>query len=647
LVFSTIKKISFWKKNAHTKFKFSGKAIDYNQFSNLRAQCKKRSKIDYTNYLSSVQNSIKHNPSNFWKYFKNQKSLSLPNSMHLNNIYSVDANVIVNLFANHFSSVYKSHSIPNNIYYPTTSINSLIPQINFPKTLNSTLSSCHISLSEVFESLNSLRDTTCPGPDLISRIFFMRCKYVIAPPLCYIFNLSLDSGVFPDYWKSSLISPIHKGLDPSNILNYRPVSLLSILPKLFEELVSKKIIPILNSCIINEQHGFISSRSTTTNLLILTEDLFNALSSGDQVDVIYTDFSKAFDTINHKILHSKLRSYGICDPLLSWLYSYCTDRIQFVKYKNFYSESFRVSSGVPQGSHLAPILFLLYINDITLPHSKMLLFADDLKMYRIIKSNHDYDLLQSDLNSLSNWCKLNNLSLNASKCKYMSYTRSRSFIASIYNIDGVQLEQVQVIKDLGVLFDKKLTFNNHVTFIKNKAMKLVGFIKSCCKHFKDMHALRLVYCSYIRSNLEYCSLIWSPYLKGQIKSLEAVQHAFLRFLCFNCHIPREPHTDYDPILTTLNLDSLETRRIKLDLNFLYNVLNNKVDCPEFLQKLNFYVPAYATRSNTIFFTLRQKSYYACNTPSTRVMKFLNVLNIDIFACNSLESFKHHVSFALR
>lgn len=177
-------------------------------------------------------------------------------------------------------------------------------------------------------------------------------------------------------------------------------------------------------------------------------------------------------------------------------------------------------------------------------------------------------------------------------------------------------------------------------------MKLVGFIKSCCKHFKDRHALRVVYCSYIRSNLEYCSLIWSPYLKGQIKALEAVQQAFLRFLCFNCQIPREPHTNYGPILTSLNLDSLEIRRTKLDLNFLYNVLNNNVDCPEFLQKLNFYVPTYATRSNTTFFIMRQKYNYAHNTPSIRVMKFLNVLNTDIFDCNSLESFKHHVSLAL-
>lgn len=137
----------------------------------------------------------------------------------------------------------------------------------------------------------------------------------------------------------------------------------------------------------------------------------------------------------------------------------------------------------------------------------MLFFADDLNMYRIIKSDHDYDLLQNELNLLSNWCKLYNLSLNDNKCKYMPYTRFRTFIASVYNINGVQLEQVQVVKNLGVIFEEKLTFNDHVTYIENKVMKLVGFIKSCCRHFKDMHALRLVYCSYIQSKLEYCSLI--------------------------------------------------------------------------------------------------------------------------------------------
>jgi len=199
----------------------------------------------------------------------------------------------------------------------------------------------------------------------------------------------------------------------------------------------------------------------------------------------------------------------------------------------------------------------------------------------------------------------------------MSYKRSRSTIDFMYNIDGFQLEQVQVIKNLGVLFDKKLTFNDHISFIWNKSMKLLGFIKSCCKHFKHINALRQVYCSYIWSNLEYCSLVWSLYLQGHKKSLEAVQHAFLRFLCFNCNIPRESHSDYSTILTSLNLDSLEIRRTKLDLNFLYNLLKNNIHCSEFLHKLNFYVPAYSTKANITFLFVRNIVNYASNTPSIR------------------------------
>jgi Reverse transcriptase (RNA-dependent DNA polymerase) len=328
--------------------------------------------------------------------------------------------------------------------------------------------------------------------------------------------------------------------------------------------------------------------------------LNDAFMKGYQVDVIFTDFSKAFDTVNHTILTDILRSFGICNPLSAWLSSYFSNRSLIVKYKNYFSSIFPQISGVPQRSHLAPILFLIYINDISFLFSKMLLFADDLKIFRIVKSLDDAALLQSDLNALVKWCDRNALSLNVQKCKFMSFNRSRSNISFSYNINNISLEKVFNCKDLGVFFDSKLTYNTHINYIKNKSLKLFGFIKFSCSNFNNLNALRVIYCSIIRSTLEYCSIIWSNNLQKHHLTLEAIQNKFLGFLCYRCNIPRIPHTSYGPILTFFSLDSLELRRIKLDLYFLYNILHNNIDCPEFLNRLSFLVPQRSTRSRASF-----------------------------------------------
>jgi len=225
---------------------------------------------------------------------------------------------------------------------------------------------------------------------MISNCFFIECKFVLAIPLLLLFNLSLSSGYFSSDWKISHVTPIKKGNDLSNIFNYWPITLISIIPKIFESLlVSKKNYPILAPVVNDDQHGFIKGKSTTTNLLIFQTFILDAFASGCQVDVIYTDFSKAFDKVNHSFLSEKLHSIGVRNPILSWLISYVTNRKQIVKVKNFISEPFNIQSGVPQGSHLPPLLFILFINDLHFNDSQKLLFADDLKLFRVIKSSSD------------------------------------------------------------------------------------------------------------------------------------------------------------------------------------------------------------------------------------------------------------------
>lgn len=229
----------------------------------------------------------------------------------------------------------------------------------------------------------------------------------------------------------------------------------------------------------------------------------------------------------------------------------------------------------------------------------------------------------------------------------MSFNRSRSNIPNIYYVNNEPLERVLNFKDLGVFLDTKLTFDTHINYIKNKSLKQFGFIKFSCGNFKNINALNLIYTSYIRSLLDYCSIIWSPYLHKHKVSLEAVQNKFLGFLCYRCNIPRIPHTSYAPILDLLNMDSLELRRIKLDICFLYNVLHNNNDCPEFLSCLSFLVPQRITRSNVTFYTPTQQTNYALNCPISRIMYLSNKYKIDLFTNQSLSSFKQYLNRTLR
>ncbi|XP_050520511.1 uncharacterized protein LOC126893966 [Daktulosphaira vitifoliae] len=224
-------------------------------------------------------------------------------------------------------------------------------------------------------------------------------------PVHKLFSLSLKTGVFPNSWKSSYVLPIWKTGDRSIINNYRPISKLSVLPKLFEKLIEPKLSDILKNTLINEQHGFP-----------------NTVGSGGQVDVIYTDIKKAFDTVDHSILIKKLSDFGFGDPILSWLSSYLTDRTQMVKINNKISNEFIISSGVLQ--------------------------EDDLKLYTTINSIDDINHLQIDLNSLFQWCSLNGLEINSSKCSFILFFRYKVRISSDYNIGDYKLQKVSHIRDL-------------------------------------------------------------------------------------------------------------------------------------------------------------------------------------------------------
>jgi hypothetical protein len=221
--------------------------------------------------------------------------------------------------------------------------------------------------------------------------------------------------------------------------------------------------------------------------------LSDALKTGNSVDVIYTDFIKAFDKVNYQILFTKLEQIGLCGSLLKWLISFTQDRFHIVSYKGYSSTPMRITSGVPQRSHLAPILFNIFINDIQFQNCSKLMLADDIKLFRIVNSQLDADLLQSKLNTPYDWCTKNYLSLNINKCQIMTFTRSRSTTSYNYFINGLTLlRSTGPIKDLDVLFDPKLKFDCHIHMIINKSHQLLGFISRSCTDFTDKLALKSI-----------------------------------------------------------------------------------------------------------------------------------------------------------
>lgn len=340
------------------------------------------------------------------------------------------------------------------------------------------LSSLHISEKEILIKLQGLDVSKGAGADDIPPIFILSCASRLCKPLYFIYNKSLQSGIFPEKWKIAKVVPVYKSGISEEVQNYRPISILSTFSKIFESLVSPHIQNYFRPFLSKHQHGFIKARSTTTNLVTYYEMLIEGMEGQGQVDVIYTDFSNAFDSISHSILLEKLRAYGFSHSLLLWIKSYLNNRSFDVVSGGYESDTFNILSSVPQGSILGPVLFGIFVNDLPycLRSSTLYLFADDLKFSKVIKSQADVHLLQDDIDRLVHWCDENDMKLNAKKCSSISFSRKRKITDSFYTVLGVLLPKVEEIRDLGVIFDNKMTFIPQIENVVKRASRMLGFV---------------------------------------------------------------------------------------------------------------------------------------------------------------------------
>ena len=484
------------------------------------------------------------------------------------------------------------------------------------------------------------------GPDNLHPRILKELAPVIGDTLGAIFENSLSSDVLPSDWKTSNISVIHKKGPKHNVENYRPISLTCIACKIMESIIRDNLAQhfAVNNLFSEYQYGFIKGRSATLQLLNILDDWTSALNSGKQVEVIYTDFAKAFDKVPHQRLLIKLRYYGLDNELISWIEDFLCFRTQRVKINDSYSSPSPVKSGIPQGSVLGPLLFVIYINDlpdVCRDLCSLFLFADDAKLYKVISQHSDLITLTTACQALLEWCNKWYMQLNTDKCKALTIGKPTVLLSSQdttfdipYNGDIIHLEHVSSMKDLGITIDSQLNFKEHIYGKIKLAFSMLGIINRNFVNL-DKDTFKLLYKSLIRSHIEYGHSVWNPYRIGIISDLEKVQKRATKMVR-NCR-----KLSYSDRLRFLEIPTLKFRRTRGDMIEVFKILNGFYDSSVVPTLLRNYDTR--TRGNDLkLIHSRSRLDVKKYSFSIRIVGLWNMLPNWVVLSESVNSFKNNL-----
>ena len=384
--------------------------------------------------------------------------------------------------------------------------------------------------------------------------------------------LVIITGRVPQGWKQSIIVPVPKTSAACTPDNYRPVSLLSVLSKVLERHMYGIITNHLQNFhpLAESQWGFLLGKSTVTGLLATTHNWLSILEGGGEIGAVFFDLRKAFDSIPHEALLDKLKVTGLSNPILAWITDYLTCREQKVVVNGKESQHTPVLSGVPQGSVLGPLLFLIYIDDLAqlplLDGGQVVLYADDLLLFRPIQSQEDYHHLQDDIVMIEDWVYSNYLTLNPTKCKYMVVSRKRCPSAPVsLMLSGTEMEKVDCFKYLGLLLSSDMSFGKHIESICSKARKIIGLLYRRFNRANSDTLLQL-YLAMVRPHLEYASPVWNPSIHKQVKMIEDVEKFAMRV------VTRRWNAGYQELLNMVSIPSIESRRLQSSMCTLYKYM---------------------------------------------------------------------------
>ena len=432
-----------------------------------------------------------------------------------------------------------------------------------------------IDREDIILALDSLSSKSAAGPDGVPSILLKNCKRSLADPLLILFRTFLQSGVIPSILKEAFVVPIHKGGSRAVPANFRPVSLTSHIIKTMERIIRKSMVNHLEvfKKLNESQHGFRSHRSCLSQLLEHHDTILGFLEDGENVDSIYLDFSKAFDKVDIGILCHKLRDLGISGKVGIWLHNFLTDRNQYIIANGVKSAKSKVKSGVPQGTVLGPILFLILINDINEGiDSHVSLFADDTRIVRGVKDETDVEKLQSDLDKLYQWQETNNMLFNGKKFEMLRYGKNEDLKNStMYLTPGAEdfIEVKEDLRDLGIQMADNAKFSIHISNVCAKVRQKCGWILRTF-NCRQTFFLKVMWKSLVQGHIDYCSQLYFPNQSTDLEKLEDLQKTFTK------KIPEVHSMNYWERIKHLKMYSQERRAERYSIIYTWKVIEGLV-----------------------------------------------------------------------
>lgn len=540
------------KRNLWQRFKRSRSDLDFSRhrsFSNRLSLEIRKARVQYEDRIATGSSRKE-----FFRHVRSRLNtkVSVPLLHDPDGRVCSDNEQVAALFARSFSAVY-SNEPPGECPEVLTPRNAAsLQHVDFPP-------------HEIEHLLRNIDGSTSPGLDGLAASVLKRCATALSAPLSLLYKASFTQGVLPQSWLDASVTPIFKKGDKLNPENYRPISLVPIVAKIAERVILNRLLPfMLDSGVIpGQQHGFIPGRSVLTNLLQCMDSWTKSLDKGIPVDVLYLDFSRAFDRVPKRRLLHKLEHFGIRGPLLTWIQSFLSNRTFSVRVADKHSPKSSVVSGVPQGSVLGPVLFLIYTADLApLLKSGFAFYADDIKLYG--NPLDGPNLLHDDLRTISRWSSDWLLPLNPAKCSVLHLGLANP--RSVYTLRDVVLSAENTHNDLGVLITSSLSWSEHILSISKRANKFLYLIKKAFSGCSFQTFITL-FKTYVRPILEFAGPVWCPTLVRDAVILESVQRRATR-LPFGANRP-----SYEERLVMSGLPKFLDRRLRGDLIVCYRALH--------------------------------------------------------------------------